>query len=192
MLRHERDDLFRRRWFDVPVPLGLFRFHQFAVASESYAAVVMSDFQGGRGSGLEVRPMIAALRESCRIIRHLGSGIRNANHKRSGELLRTFCLGKYFAQSEAAIIISPARTRAIRGNPANGLTRRSSCAAAGWRAPPAHSVRGVALAGGLAAPRAPCPVTTCQIPLRSVPSDFNDCHIPASSPDEFPRQRSRE
>jgi hypothetical protein len=32
----------------------------------------------------------------------------------------------------------------------------------------------------------------CQIPVRSVPSHFNDCHIPASSPDESPMQRSRE
>ena len=42
VLRHERDDLFRRRWFDVPVPLGLFRFHQFAVVRERDAAVVVS------------------------------------------------------------------------------------------------------------------------------------------------------
>src|SRR6266480_1856756 len=48
MLRHElRDLLFRFYWPNVPVPLSLFRFHQFAVVSERDSAVVMPKFKRG-------------------------------------------------------------------------------------------------------------------------------------------------
>ncbi len=44
---HKRHDLVRCRWPNIPVPLCVRRFHQFAVMIERYPAVRVSQFQRG-------------------------------------------------------------------------------------------------------------------------------------------------
>src|SRR5206468_625359 len=59
VLRRDLHDLFRGCWPDIPKPLSLSRLNELAVMRECYPAVMVTKFQGCRGSVLEVRQMIA-------------------------------------------------------------------------------------------------------------------------------------
>jgi hypothetical protein len=69
--RRKGQDLFARRWADVPVPLRFLRPHELAVVIEDHPAVGVSHFQRERRRVVEVRQMVARERMPQRVIRPL-------------------------------------------------------------------------------------------------------------------------